>query len=466
MTHAVTKQTAPEHGSADDYDAVRAERDQLRARLEAVERRGPQRHRFRTVAAGLLVGLALLAFLAAMPGLWASRNLLDTDRFVARAGPLVEEPAVQEALANRLTEQVMLLVDPAALFEQVLPERGDLLAVPLANAVQGFVRDRVEDVMASDAFARVWVGALRVAHTAALNVLRDESQAVDASDGQVTLNLIPAIDAVLAQITSASPEILGRQVELPEVSVEDVPEAAVARIEQATGVDLGDDFGQFTIYDDGKLEAAQQALDTFGRVVGLLLPVAVLAAAGALAVSTRRRRTLLQLAAGAALAAVVVRRSIFSLDDEIVALPPTDAGRRAIADVVDAFLSPLTTFAAWTIGIAAVVAFVAWVTGPYRWAVAVRERGSSLVRTAVTSTSAHAGDRATQEWIGAHRDPVLVAVAFLGVVALWLLDLSWVGVVVVLAIVAASVVAVHRIAGRSDAGAGGTAPPTAPPPTG
>ena len=112
-----------------------------------------------------------------------------------------------------------------------------------------------------------------------------------------------------------------------------------------------------------------------------------------------------------ALAAVVVRRSIFSLDDEIVALPPTDAGRRAIADVVDAFLSPLTAFAAWTIGIAAVVAFVAWVTGPYRWAVAVRERGSSLVRTAVTSTAAHAGDRATQEWIGAHRDPVLAAIA-------------------------------------------------------
>ena len=450
----------------EDYEALRAERDALRARLEAAEHRPARRHRTRTVAAGLLVGLAVLAFLVAMPGIWASRNLLDTDRFVTRAGPLVEDPAVQEVLTTRLTSQVMLLVDPKALFEQVLPDRGDLLAVPLANAVEGFVRDRVADLVASDAFARLWSNALRVAHGAAINVLRGDSEAVTTSDGQVTLNLIPAVDAVLARLTSASPEILGRQVDLPDVSVEDVPDAAIQRIEQAFDVDLGEDFGQITIYDDGKLEAAQQALDTFGRVVAFILPLAILAAALALWASTHRRRTLLQLAAGAALAAVVVRRSIFSLDDEIVGLPPTDAGRRAVATVVDSFLSPLTTFAAWTIGIAAVLAAVAWITGPYPWAVALRTRSSSVIRTAVSSTAAHAGDRATQQWIRDHRDPLLVAVALVGVVALWLLDLSWVGVLVVLAVVAGLVVVVHRLAGpgEPEAGAGGTSPPATSPP--
>lgn len=448
-----------------DYEVLRAERDELRARLEAAERRGSQRHRVRTVAAGLLVGLAVLAFLVAMPGLWASRNLLDTDRFVSRAGPLVDDPAMQEVLATRLTSEVMLLVDPQALFEQVLPDRGDLLAVPLANAVEGFVRDRVEDLFATQAFAEIWVGALRVAHTAALKVLRGESEAVTASDGQVTLNLIPAIDAVLARITSASPEILGRQVDLPDVSVEDVPDAAIQRIEDATGVDLGDDWGQLTIYDQGRLETAQRTLDVVGRIVGLLLPVAVLSAAAALWVSIRRRRTLLQLAVGAALAAVVVRRGIFALDDEIISLPPTAAGRDATAATVDSFLSPLTTFAAWTIGIAAAVAAVAWITGPYPWAVAVRTRGSSLARTAVSATASRAGDRATQEWIRAHHDPLMALIAFLGVLALWILDLSLLGVLVVLALVAALLVAVHRIAGhdRPDAGAGGGAGGVAPP---
>ena len=456
MTDAVTTPVT------EDYEALRAERDALRARLEAAERRPAERHRVRGVVAGLLVALAIVAFLAAMPGLWANRNLLDTDRFVTRAGPLVDDPDVQEVLATRLTAEVMQLVDPKALFEQVLPDRGDLLAVPLANAVEGFVGDRVQDVVASQAFAQIWVGALRVAHTAALNVLEGDSEAVTTSDGQVTLNLIPAIDAVLARITSASPEILGRQVNLPDVSVEDVPEAAIQRIETALGVDLGDDFGQFTVYDDGKLETAQQALHTFGRIVVLLLPLAIASAVAALWVSTRRRRTLLQLAVGAALAAVVVRRAIFALDDEVVGLAPKPEGRGAITAVVDSFLSPLTTFAAWTIGIAAVVAFVAWITGPYPWAVTLRTRGSSLARTAVSTTAAHATDRATQEWVGAHRDPLVAAIAFLGVLALWILDLSWLGVLIILALVAALIVVVLRAAGpdQPEVGAGGVSPPS------
>ena len=125
MTDAVTTPVT------EDYEALRAERDALRARLEAAERRPGERHRVRGVVAGLLVGLAIVAFLAAMPGLWANRNLLDTDRFVTRAGPLVDDPDVQEVLATRLTAEVMKLVAkilrnpdfPAAELEQYRNER-------------------------------------------------------------------------------------------------------------------------------------------------------------------------------------------------------------------------------------------------------------------------------------------------------------------------------------------------------
>lgn len=71
---------------------------------------------------------------------------------------------MQDALSARLTEQVMALVDPEALFEEVLPEQGQVLAVPLANAVEGFVGDQVDVFIASDAFEHLWVGAIEVAH--------------------------------------------------------------------------------------------------------------------------------------------------------------------------------------------------------------------------------------------------------------------------------------------------------------
>jgi hypothetical protein len=106
------------------------ERDALHAEVERLQ--GQPRHRawWRGTMAAALVALACIVLVAAVVGVWARRTFLDTGRFVDRAGPLIEEPAVQEALAVRLTEQVMVLVDPRALFEEVLPERGQILPFP------------------------------------------------------------------------------------------------------------------------------------------------------------------------------------------------------------------------------------------------------------------------------------------------------------------------------------------------
>ena len=60
----------------------------------------------------------------------------------------------------------------------------------------------------------------------------------------VVLNLVPVINAVLAEIGDASPDIFGRTVNLPTLTVDDLPEDAIASIENALGRDLPDDFGQ------------------------------------------------------------------------------------------------------------------------------------------------------------------------------------------------------------------------------
>ena len=217
----------------------------------------------------------------------------------------------------------MKLVDPEALFEEVLPERGQLLAVPLANAVEGFVRDRVESFIGSDRFERLWEGAVEVAHQTAVRVLEGESDVVTAEDGSVTLNLIPVIDAVLADITSRTPEILGRQVDIPDVSVEDIPEAAIAppreRPRRRPAATTSASSPSTTT---GSSRRLQDAIDLFNKLVVVLLPLAVVAAAAALWVSRRRRRTLLQLAAGVVLGMVVLRRGSFALEGELESCPP------------------------------------------------------------------------------------------------------------------------------------------------
>ena len=429
-----------------EMDRLRAERDQLQREVVQLNRRTERRHWLRRTAVVLLVIVSCVSFIAAVPGVWARRNFLDTERFVDRVAPLINDPAVQEAVSARLTDQLMLVIDPRALFEQVLPERGQLLAVPLANAVEGFVADKVDQFVASDRFAQLWGSAVTVAHGTASKVLRGDSEVVIAEDGHVTLNLLPVIDALLAEITSESPEILGRQVNLPDVSVEDIPASAIEKFESALGLDLGEDFGQFTVYDDGALEAAQQAVRTFDRAVFVLLPLSIITGAAALALSRRRRRTLLQLAAGIALGMVLIRRIAFTVNDDISNLAPRAEGRAAVAVVVDTFLAPLTTFALWALLAAAIVAVIALVTGPYGWAVSLRARVTELWSSAVTATGHKARDEATVAWVTSHRDQLFVAGAAAGLVLLWLANVSWLGLLAIAALVGVFELGVYRIA--------------------
>jgi hypothetical protein len=440
---------------------LRAERDDLQRQLEATVHRGRKRSWWRQIVAVALVIATCLTFTGATVGVWARRNFLDTERFVSRVGPLIDDPVVQDSLATWMTDQVMTTIDSRQLFQSVLPERGQILVAPLQNAVRGFVHDRVDDVVATDEFRRLWVGAATIAHRQAVEVLRRQSQVVTTANQQVTINLIPVIDAVLARVTSASPEIFGRVVNLPDVKVEDLPESARARLAQALGTDLGPGFGQFTVYDDGQLSALQDAVALADRFVPLLLPLSVLLAAAALWVSERRRRTLLQLSAGLVLAMVLLRRVAFRVPEDVGALPRTPQGQHVAALAAGNFVEPLAIFAAWVLAGALLVGVLALVTGPYRWAQAVRRNVAAIGARVFAVTGAAATDDATVAWVAHHRDLLLGAGVVVAVLFMALVDLSWWGLVLTLAVLAVYGIVVWRTAAHPGApdGPGVTLPP-------
>src|SRR5687767_3546050 len=110
--------TTSAHDEAEELARLRMERDELESKLAAVTTR--RRSRVRSVAAPVLVVLTCICLVAATVGVWAKRNFLDTDRFVTRVGPLIEEPAVQDAIAARISDQVFALVDVEAVLEEAL----------------------------------------------------------------------------------------------------------------------------------------------------------------------------------------------------------------------------------------------------------------------------------------------------------------------------------------------------------
>ncbi|HET6833480.1 MAG TPA: hypothetical protein VFH30_06400, partial [Acidimicrobiales bacterium] len=228
---------------ADERSRLQAEVDGLRAELSTAPRR--RAVRTRGVVAVALVVVTSILFTVSVTAVWARRNALNTDRYVQTIGPVAQDVRVQRALGQYLTTQVMSAIDPEELFRDALPERAQVLTGPLTGALRGFVNDRVDAFLATDTFSRLWVQINEVAHERVVDALEgDLPPSLQIQGNDVVLNVIPVLNQVLARIGEASPEIFGRTVDLPTVTVAEIPAEAVQKIESALGRDLPDNFGQ------------------------------------------------------------------------------------------------------------------------------------------------------------------------------------------------------------------------------
>ena len=445
---------------ADERRRLQAEVDGLRAELATAPRRRAVRTRG-VVAVALVVVTSLLVTVS-VTAVWARRNALNTDRYVETIGPVAQDVRVQRALGRYITDQAMSAIDPEALFESALPERGQILAAPLTSALRGFVNDRVDAFLATDDFSRLWVRINEVAHERVVDVLNgDLPPSLQVRGNDVVVNVIPVVNQVLARIGDASPEIFGRTVNLPTVTVDEIPEDAIQKVESALGRDLPENFGQFTVFDASKLQQVQDTVTLFNRLVVVAVILAAVLFALTLWVSPRRRRTLLQLMVGIALGIVIIRRLGLRLEDDVVELVRPE-NRDAVKVVVGAFVSSLLDATAWILGIAAVVAVVALLTGPYGWARALRRgtvSGAQAAVGAARSAINRQPDDPVVAWVGAHREVLQAGGIVVGILALLVLDLSWIGLFVLVALVIAYELVVQRLA---DIGAGGVPPEEGP----
>jgi hypothetical protein len=114
---------------------------------------------------------------------WAKNQVTNTDRYVATVAPLASDPAIQNAVADKVTAEIFAHLDVAGITNQAvdaLAERGlpplvatqlHALSGPLSSGVQSFVRTEVGKVVASDAFAEAWLTANRAVHEALVAAL-------------------------------------------------------------------------------------------------------------------------------------------------------------------------------------------------------------------------------------------------------------------------------------------------------
>jgi cell division protein FtsB len=429
-----------------ELERTKAERDELEAKVETLE--APKRHRVRRILTPILVVLAVLVFTVSVPAVWSARTVLNTDRYVATVEPLADDPAVQQAIATRLTDEVFAALNVQDVISDTLAaigERATLLAGPLTNALHGFVQDQVLKVVESDAFGTFWVDANRFVHTQVLAVLRGESETVSLAEGKVLLNLVPLVNLALASIENVSSDLVGRDVTLPTFQPGEVPSSQIARLEQALGIDLPDDYGQIPIYDSQDLEALQKTLYTAKRLLILLLILVPVLAAAALLVSTRRRRTLVQLTVGGAIGLVVVRRVALIARDGLFEQVNTQR-HPAVRVLADTLMDSLFRSTGILLAVVLLTLVIALISGPYPWAVTVRgwfRDGARGIASAFGGQPAADTDRV--RWLRAHRDVLMLAGGFVALLLLLLFDLSWLALAIVTVVIALYEIALLRL---------------------
>ena len=434
-----------------ELEALRAERDALQEQLDAEGSRHRFVHGLRGVTAVVGVVLSCLLVAGAVLGIWASRSFLEADGFNERADSLIEDPEVRGAISGWLSTEVNKLIDAESVIEDALPPEASLLAAPLSGAVNSFVDDQVTAFVNSDLFAELWVDAVALAYSTASDVLSEDGDVVEATQDGVVINFLPIVNEVLADITSASPEIFGQTVNLPDITVEDIPEDARDAIGDALGVTIDDSFGTFTIYDEGALSAAQRAVKLVNQLVWLFVILTPLVIAGTLWVSTRRRRTLLQLTAGVVITMVLLRRLVMLFQDDLLELVKKPENLGAVDSIASTFLDPLLDGALWVGVIALLVAVIAMVSGPYGWAVSLRKGVAGTARTVATDVSERSQDEGTLVWVAAQRTALQIGGVVFGVLVLWLFDLSWFWFFVLVAVIGAYEFGVQQLADRGEA---------------
>jgi hypothetical protein len=189
----------------------RAELERLRSEVRRLRGQSTARRKrlgWRAPVATLLIVIGCVLAPVSVLAVWTANQVSNTDRYVATVEPLIHDPAIQNALTDKITIQITKHLNitgyanqaASALTSRGLPRVGSLLktfAPSISSAVAGFIHTQVHKIITSPAVTNIWIQVNRVAHAQLVKVLSGQGNgAISTSNGQVILDLAPFINII------------------------------------------------------------------------------------------------------------------------------------------------------------------------------------------------------------------------------------------------------------------------------
>jgi hypothetical protein len=319
--------------------------------------------RARGIIAGVLGVLAILVLTVTTIAVWAWSTAFNSEKVADIVGDALADPEVEAALAEYLTTQVMAAVDVEAAVDQVLPSNLQRLGPVIAGGARTAVDAGLTRVLSNPDVQRIVTELVERAHSRAVQLLQGDGLAdgITVVDGAVSVNLLPLVSRGLERVQDLG---LFQDLDVPDLTVDGDPSAQIAELEQATGRDLPDDFGQLVVYRSDRLADAQTSVESAQRIfviakraVWLLVALTLVLLTATVLVARDRWRAALWLGLGGVAAMVVARNAIQRVVDEAPELATRPGGRAAISAILGGASTGLLRLAGviLVVGVAAAV---------------------------------------------------------------------------------------------------------------
>ncbi|MFI5198954.1 MAG: hypothetical protein ACHQXL_01080 [Candidatus Limnocylindrales bacterium] len=347
--------------------------------------------RLRRFGTGFFLVLVCLLVVVANLATWTQQTILNTDRYVAVVGSVPSNPAVQEAIADRVSSQVVIALDLQDRIAGILPDKASALAAPITAALQERIRTQVLTIVSSDAFAQVWVKAQRALHEELVRVLRGESTVITIDHDTLYLNLLPLIGNVVSQLQQQG--IIPASETLPDFSAVD-PDQVRDQLQAALGITLSPTFGQLPLVQTDTLRQAQLFVKILDALVIVLWLLVVVFAALALWASANRRRMAMMLGVGAVIALLLSRLLIGGIEAAVISSISDSGSAATVKAIVDDVLANLFMFLWWSVGVAALIGLIAFFLGRPRPARPTLPSGPTVGRAQLSSEGLRTWTRA------------------------------------------------------------------------
>jgi hypothetical protein len=183
----------------------------------------------------VLLLIAALLVTVSVVARYARGEIIDTNKYVATVAPLASDPAVQDAIATRVRNEVIEKIDVPKLINELAAATGrpnapaiaSAIAGPVNGSVENLVHSKVQEFVRSPQFETLWVNANTAAHAQLSGVLTGSGTDVIKAEGdQITLEVGPIVNQVKQKLIDSGFSVASS---IPTVSLQ-VPVMTVQNV--------------------------------------------------------------------------------------------------------------------------------------------------------------------------------------------------------------------------------------------